>query len=110
MDNEVREVLQAARSWAKAREKCRRVSDSKSAKPGDLDRAKKTLMRCSDKLARAVATLETMLRKKPRVRKNGTDWHSVLGAVSVVAQAVESSIRPRPPFGLGVIDTTAEEV
>ena len=110
MDTAVREVLQASRRWAKAREKCRRVADSKSARPDDLDRAKKALMRCSDRLARAVESLESMLRKKPHTRKNGTDWHSVLGAVSVVAQAVESSIRPRPPFGLGVIDTTAEEV
>ena len=115
MEREIRQVLVRAGMWARAREKCRSISDSKSAKPHDLDKARAALTKASEQLADAVMKLEALLwRRKPRGRKRTVDWHAVFGAVGILAKATGAALA-RPPVIVGrvrpphVIDTTAEE-
>lgn len=113
MDSIIRDVIVSARSWAKARELARRLSDSKSAKEEDLDKAKKALVKSSDALYKAVSALETFLSRKPKETKpkKPIDWHKFLGAVGTVAKAVGSAVAPENlPIMGRVIDTKGEDV
>lgn len=111
MDSVVRDVLVAARAWSKAREKCRRLADSKSAKPEQVEASKRELVACSDALFKSVVRFESFLRKQRNARTTKpVDWNRVFGAVSVVAQALETTVARPKPFRTEVIDTTGEEV
>lgn len=110
MDNVVKDVLVSARAWARAREKIRRLSDSKSAKEDDLEKAKKDLVKCSDALYKIISKLETVLSQTPKTKK-AINWHKFFGAVGTVAKAVGSAVAPDSGIIRGrVIDTTAEDV
>ena len=110
------EVVAAARKWAYARAKFRRLLDSKSAKSETVAAAKKTYLEASDKLEAVVARVETLAkagalkRRKPSSRQ--FDWHGLAKAIAVGATALDDAInaplkKPRPGVG-DVIDAEFE--
>lgn len=114
VDSVVKDVLVAARKWSKAREKCRRVADSKKATEKDLEKAKEALSDASDNLYKAVTRLEAYISKHP-TKKEGKpiDWNKAFGTVAVIAKGVEEALKPAPgtgPIFGRVIDTTGEDV
>jgi hypothetical protein len=108
----VRDIITSARKWHVARERCRAVADSKSAKPGELDKAKKALSQASDQLSTAVQQFETFLRQDraqpANPKKNTVNWGAVFGAIANGAKFLETVAAA--PKGPHVIDTTGEPV
>jgi len=106
----IKEVLLRAGAWARARERCRRLDDSKRASAAELNKARKSLAEASEALAVAVSKLERLLQGRRGARK--VDWTKVFSAVGTFAAAVEASLRgARGKKGvMDVIDTTGEEV
>jgi hypothetical protein len=110
MESAIRGVLIAARKWARAREKTRRLADSKSAKPEELEKAKRELAKTSDALFKAIVGFERILLRRPKERNKGFDWNRVLGTIGNIAKAVETAARQPETIYVEPIDTTAEEV
>lgn len=110
MQTEVTNTLTAARAWARARARCRRIADSKRASDGDLTKAKAQLSVASDALAKAIDAFEKALAKGSRRSRRPVNWGKVFEVVGSFANAVETAVRDKPPIAVGVIDTTGEPV
>jgi hypothetical protein len=112
------EILNAARRWARARNKCRRLFDSKSASPHEVEAAKNAYNKASDEMELTVMRLERMLRlngllvpmnKRPR---NPFPWPQFLNAISQGARALEQAVnQPDEPLPVEatVIDVEPEK-
>jgi len=105
---QIRNVVSASRKWAFARERCRAVHDSKSAKPDDLEKAKKALSLASDELFSTVRQFEMFLRREtikgPR-QKSNVNWGAIFGAIANGAKFLEGMA---PSKDQNIIDTTGE--
>jgi hypothetical protein len=90
------EILHAARRWAYARAALRRLLDSKTAKPDQVQRAKTEYIRASDQLERCVGKMERALQqagvKGPPRRRQGVSLQQMLGLVANMAGAAEAAI------------------
>lgn len=105
MQTQIREVVTAARTWMKTREKWRRAHDSKTAKPAEVETAKAAFSKASDALEKAVVSFEKALKKRPR---NGKPiaWGKLFEAVAVGAKALERAVGTPP----GIIEAEVIDV
>jgi hypothetical protein len=96
------EILNAARRWARARNKCRRLFDSKSASPHEVEAARNAYNKASDEMELTVMRLEKLLRlngllvpmgKRPR---KPFPWPQFLNAISQGAKALEQAVAIEP--------------
>jgi hypothetical protein len=111
---QVRTVLVNARKWAIAHATLLKLLDSKSAKPADVDKAKKALAMSAGELFKAVQEFEKFLRKPPQ-KSSSIDWGSVFGLIAKGAGMLEEvAATARGPKGAPrinrTIDTVGEEV
>ncbi len=111
MDRQIKELVAAARQWARARATARRTADSKKASEKDMDKAKSKLMECSERLFQAVVGFEKALATAPQDgKKRQIPWNKVFGAIALGAQAIESAVQTKDLSGARFIDTFGEEV
>lgn len=110
MNSAVRQVVNAARRWARERERCRRVCDSKTSSADDISSAKHRFSETAQTLSEAVTAFEKALKQLPK--KSRLDWRKVFKAVEVGAKVIEGVVSAGQAEAIrsGVIDTTGEEV
>lgn len=107
-------VLAGARKWAIAHGTLLKLLDSKSAKPADVDKAKKALALSAGELFKAVQEFEKFLRKPPQ--KSSFDWGAVFGLIAKGAGMLEEvAATARGPKGATrvnrtIVDTIGEEI
>lgn len=111
---QVRTVLVSARKWAIAHATLLKLLDSKSAKPVDVDKAKKALVMSAGELFKAVQEFEKFLRKPPQ-RSSSIDWGSVFGMIAKGAGMLEEVAATAKGKGATrvnrtIVDTVGEEI
>jgi hypothetical protein len=102
------EILNAARRWALARSRCRRLFDSKSAPKADVEQATQVYNKAADELELAVRRLERVLQLSgivaPIQRRTAPfPWKPFLGALSEGLRAVEAAVNAKNSAVQGVI-------
>lgn len=93
------EILKGARRWVASRVAMRRVMDSKSATPKQLETAQKNNQKAAEDLEGLVMRLERFLHNSGQKFpiKKGPDkgpfpWREMFGMVAAGAKAVESAL------------------
>jgi len=97
-----KQVIIAARKWALARFKYRKMLDSKSATVKEKEKGKKALLKLTDELELAVHEFEKALRgQKPlKGKKRPIPWKEIFGFVSAGAGfAAQAMGDNRPEMG-----------
>lgn len=94
------EVLKAAKRWAFARARLRRLLDSKTAKPQQVQRAKVEYTKLSDQLETAVGRLEKTLSQAKtqssqavRVQASVSGGLSLANLIGTAAKAAEVALQ-----------------
>lgn len=97
MRKPIQELVAAARTWSKLREKWRKAADSKSASPAAVEQAKRDFSDACDTLETKVKAFETAL-KQYRPKKGGKPiaWGKLFEAVAVGAKALERAVGTPP--------------
>jgi len=104
-------VITNARKWAFAQASLAKLRDSRSAKPEDLDKAKKTLADAAHALFKAVQELERFLSKP--ASKSSFDWGAVFGMIAKTAgmlEGVAAAAKGASAPQSRVIDTQGETI
>ena len=105
-------VVKISGQWAKARAVCRKLSDSKSAKKGQLEKAKKRYLAQTDKLELAIIELSKALQvqKPSKNTRTAFPWKEILGLASLVTGAAAKAVGQPQQVEPQVIDAEYEVV
>lgn len=95
------EALNAARRWVTARILLRRILDSKTAAPAQVEKAKATYNKAGEDLEKYIIRLERFIKANGQSisnKRKSTDppfpWAELLKVVSTGAKALESALTP----------------
>ena len=105
-------VINKGLEWVKARDRFRRVSDSRRATEADKKKAMGAALEAADQLEKAFvrlfsATNGQVARKK--AANSSIDWGKFAGVISKGAAAFEDVLKKKGPW-VDVIDTEGQEV
>lgn len=111
LPKQVSDVLTTARKWAHARNVFVDLTDRKSARPEQVEAAKRALFAAGNELFKAVQGFEKFLlsrNAKKQSTKSSFDWTQLFGVVAKGAQFLEGvSKSAKAP---NIIDVQGEEV
>jgi hypothetical protein len=111
----LRKLVQTSRTWVRARITYRKLLDKRSAKPSDVQKAQKRLLKLTNDLEKSIVEFEISMRRagaKPSKGGMQIPWGTVLKVVGAGAGALAQAMdRPEnQPNEREVIEVEAEVI
>ncbi len=107
------DVINRGFEWVKARDRYRKILDSRRSTEDDRKKAMGVALEAAAKLEKAFIRLLSVTDGQParkrRVAASPVDWGKLAGAISKGAGALEDALKKKGPL-VEVIDTEGREV